>query len=867
MKQVSPCLFFTLNSSGESYRITYISHNVETLTGVSAVEICENFTSFWDLVHDDDKIHFNNEIEISKRTLEPLNDFLRIRIGTEFVYSEVRLSVRENTGDIISWDGIIMDILTQKKFVPELSRHLDFEMLVSSISTEFTGLSTDDIDNGILRALEQIGPFSGSDRSYVCLLKEQDETIDEFFEWSKEGVDPLNDQNTGEYSIKQMAWFAKHIRNLEVVYIPDQAMLPEYALEEKKHLETHKIKSTLIVPMASKGVLFGFLGFEAINEKQRWTMNDQMLLRLCGEVFVHALIRKRSERVIFRTNRLFEEVIKQSPIPIGVVDPDGNIMIFNRACAEQLGIDFETYTNQDLNMLTIKKPWKEYDLSGNIIPNSELPISKALEGIQTVNKESLVVRSDGTKRWQIFTGGPIFDQKGELIAAFTIFPDITKLMQVETELRIRVRELIQSKKALSESEAKFRSYIETSPEGIFVTDEQGCYLEVNNALCKMTGYSEIELLNLSVENISYKEDLKEVIDSIRECLEQGHSSVDLRFIAKDGDIRFGSVDSVTISENRVLGFIKDMTENKRMLEKLRQMEKMDAIGQLAGGIAHDFNNQIAVIMGYSEILVSNLKDERLLKYAQNILAGAQRSDDLTSKLLAFSYKGNCEIKPINLHKIIDDVVDILSHSIDKRITIKLNLTDNSSLILGDSTQIQNLLLNLSLNARDSMPGGGELLFDTSTEFLSENYCRSIPYDISPGSFLKIAVSDSGCGIPKENLNKIFEPFYTTKERSKGTGMGLPSVLGTVSNHRGAIEVESIMNEGTTFTIYFPLSEEAEELESFIESNTMTTGEEVVLLVDDDELIRQMGSDFLKGLGYSVHTCNDGREAVGFYKNN
>jgi signal transduction histidine kinase/CheY-like chemotaxis protein len=383
----------------------------------------------------------------------------------------------------------------------------------------------------------------------------------------------------------------------------------------------------------------------------------------------------------------------------------------------------------------------------------------------------------------------------------------------------------------------------------------------------MTGYSKDELMNLFIENIIYSEDRLKVLEDLHQIFETERISDEYRFLTKEGQMRNWSFDIVKLSGTRILGFLKDITERNKMIEQIRQMEKMDAIGQLAGGIAHDFNNQIAVIMGYSEILVASLKDEKLQKYAKNILASSRRSNDLTKKLLAFAHKGLSERKSVNMHDLISEVVDFLNHSFDKRIVINSKLKAEYPYVEGDPNQIQNMLLNLAINARDAMPDGGSLTFESSIEYLSETYCQRIPYEIHKGLFLEIKVSDTGNGIDDANIRRIFEPFFTTKSKGKGTGMGLASVFGAVSNHGGSIEVKSCLGKGSTFCIYFPIGAAMTERENDRKSLDRNKGDNVILLVDDDELIRQMGLDFLSILGYSIITCNNGREAVEYYQEN
>ncbi len=312
---------------------------------------------------------------------------------------------------------------------------------------------------------------------------------------------------------------------------------------------------------------------------------------------------------------------------------------------------------------------------------------------------------------------------------------------------------------------------------------------------------------------------------------------------------------------------RDITEQRVLEDQISQTQKMEAIGQLAGGIAHDFNNQLTGIMGYADLLRENLVHNKdLFRYADMIITATRRSADLTDQLLAFARKGKYLEIPINMHKVISEVVSLLEHSIDKKVQIKQNLYANPPITSGDPTQMQNALLNLAINARDAMPDGGEMIFSTDVIFLDEEYCSANPYEIVPGSYLQVSITDTGTGMDEETQRHIFEPFFTTKETGKGTGMGLAAVYGTVKNHKGAINVYSELEFGTTFKIYLPLLDsssdmdgEAKDREKIIKGNAR------ILVVDDEEMILDLVSDMLESMDYTVVACANGKEAVTRYK--
>ena len=304
-------------------------------------------------------------------------------------------------------------------------------------------------------------------------------------------------------------------------------------------------------------------------------------------------------------------------------------------------------------------------------------------------------------------------------------------------------------------------------------------------------------------------------------------------------------------------------------ERLRHSDKMQAIGELAGGIAHDFNNQLAGIVGYADLLREELKNNLELKnYANNILVSARRASDLISQLLAFARKGKYQSIPVNLHSGIMEVTIMLKHSIDKRINIKNNFNADPPYTLGDPTQIQNALLNLALNARDAMPAGGELLFNTELVKLDEKYCELDEFGIEPGDYIQISISDTGIGMEQKVQKRMFEPFFTTKGPDKGTGMGLAAVYGTIKNHKGTIKVYSEINKGTVIHIFFPLNREDIVIgkDEEIEKLPVPLSRHIIL-VDDEDTVCEMAGEMLRKLGYRITICNNGKEAVEFYKKN
>ncbi|MFZ2657543.1 MAG: response regulator [Victivallales bacterium] len=307
-------------------------------------------------------------------------------------------------------------------------------------------------------------------------------------------------------------------------------------------------------------------------------------------------------------------------------------------------------------------------------------------------------------------------------------------------------------------------------------------------------------------------------------------------------------------------------EREKAESQIRQSQKMETIGQLAGGIAHDFNNQLMGIMGCAEFLYSQLDDADLKGEVENILQASRRASDLTSKLLAFSRKGKYLVIPVDIHKLIGEIIAILEHSIDKRIEIRRGLKADPAVVKGDPTQLQNALLNLAINARDALPSGGEISFTTEIVRSEDVPCgegKGLP---TGGRYLEICVCDDGIGMDDETVQRMFEPFFTTKPMGKGTGMGLAAVYGTVKSHNGFISASSCLGEGTVCRLFLPILEEKECSENAAGTAPVPVSTKSrILLSDDDEVVRNIVSSSLRSLGHDVITCKDGMEAVEYYQ--
>ncbi len=319
---------------------------------------------------------------------------------------------------------------------------------------------------------------------------------------------------------------------------------------------------------------------------------------------------------------------------------------------------------------------------------------------------------------------------------------------------------------------------------------------------------------------------------------------------------------VPFLEKGAVIIIDDVTDRVEMEMRLRQSQKMDAVGQLAGGIAHDFNNMLSGILGSAELLRLRAgdKDTKLL---DTIVKASNRAGELIQKLLAFARKENIDFSPIDCHSVIEDAVKILQHTIDKRIVIENNLNAKNSIVDGDWSLLENVILNIGINGGHAMKDGGTLYITTSNIFVNKASASDIP-ELIAGEYLQLIIKDTGFGIEQDTLKHIFEPFFTTKKQNEGTGLGLAAAYGAITQHKGTILVDSEIGRGTSFTILLPLSLETQEIKSYLPKEIIQ-GEGRILLIDDEQIVRDTTRLALEDFGYTVIMAKNGLEGIEIFK--
>ena len=465
-------------------------------------------------------------------------------------------------------------------------------------------------------------------------------------------------------------------------------------------------------------------------------------------------------------------------------------------------------------------------------------------------------------RYLAIRGVQLFDDKGNFQQWIGTFNDITDRKSAEEALR--------------KNEAQLQLVADSVPVVIAYLDKESRFLFANKACLNWFGLADKEIVGRHVADIVGRDIYKELLSEIESVLKG--AEVRLERAALIDRTRYvqltykPDLDSLGNTLGYFL-FIIDLTESRqaeerlrKSQEQLRQAQKLESIGRLAGGIAHDFNNMLTAINGYSELALSQLSDgDPLKRNIEEIKKAGERSANLTRQLLAFSRQQLINVSLINLNQAIIDSTVMIQRVIGEDIQIETDLYERLWTLKGDKNLLTQILLNLVVNARDAMPRGGIITISTQNVILDDD-SMMLRFGADVGPFVKLSVSDTGIGMDDETKKQIFEPFFTTKETGKGTGLGLSMVYGIVKQLDGYVWVESEPNGGTTFDLYFPRAEDTDEVTSVEIHNTNPKhGTETVLLVEDEDIVRELSSEVLRSCGYKVIEASSGKEALRSYK--
>jgi two-component system cell cycle sensor histidine kinase/response regulator CckA len=549
--------------------------------------------------------------------------------------------------------------------------------------------------------------------------------------------------------------------------------------------------------------------------------------------------RRRVEEALRTSERKHRELADTLPETVFECDADGNILYLNATGLRDFGRTSADLA-RGLNIRDLINP----DLRGHVA----VEIERAMRG-DAYEQEWLVHRRDG--------------------GVFPVFVQAIPVLQEGRPIGLRGIAINMAARKQAEMErARLHTAIEQAAESVMITDDRGSILYVNPAFERITGYAKEEVLGQNPRLLSSGKQDKGYYRHMWELLQQGHvwggRLVDRR---KDGTCFEwdSTISPVRDSDGAIVNFVavsRDVTREVQLEEQLRQSHKMEAIGRLAGGVAHDFNNLLTVIIGNIELILPDLaNDDPKRQSVTEIHEAALRAAELIAQLLAFGRRQVLHPKLIDLNAVVQRMETMFRRLLGENIVLQVRPEAALARIRADPTQMEQVLMNLTLNARDAMPGGGLLTIATGNASVDAEQAQRLG-EIRPGLYVVLEISDTGTGMDAETLQHLFEPFFTTKDRGKGTGLGLATVYGIVKQSGGHVSVYSEPRRGSTFRVYLPLvGESGGQPAPEPQATGLVTGKETILVVEDEDLVRKLACSMLEKHGYKVLIARNGDEAV------
>ncbi|MBE7537391.1 MAG: PAS domain S-box protein [Opitutaceae bacterium] len=524
--------------------------------------------------------------------------------------------------------------------------------------------------------------------------------------------------------------------------------------------------------------------------------------------------------------------------------PDGRVVAVNQAFARKFGVPVQNWCGSDPSVLIHSDDLKSWKHCTQRLAHAPFRCSH----------EDRWLTAQGW-RWIAWEENAVRDEEGLIVAFRAIGRDVTKRRLSEEHFH------------------KLANAVEQSPLAVVITTPEGLVQYVNPRYTQITGYTleeifekDIQVLRTGFSNDSDYERFFATVSAGREW--RGELCTPCKNDRKVWEfVQVSPIRNHSDEITHLLCLREDITERKKLEDQLRQAQKMESLGTLAGGIAHDFNNMLAIISGFTEIAMArSAGNEDQQRFLKEIYNASQRAVGLVRQILTFSRKAEVSYRPVSVNRLIRDLGGMFAETFPRTIAFELQLADGLPLIAADQNQLQQVVMNLCVNARDAMPDGGRITVST---------CKVSGLSISRlnadarHEYVCIRVTDTGCGIPQQVRERIFEPFFTTKQEAGGTGLGLSVVYGVISNHKGFIDLESTPGQGSTFLVYLPI--ELADSQGLIDENGAATeipvGTETVLVVEDESSLRTLLRVVLEMRGYKVRTVSDGGEALEFLLGN
>lgn len=625
----------------------------------------------------------------------------------------------------------------------------------------------------------------------------------------------------------------------------EELVLSESSDYDRWHEITYaemKAHGHVVLPLKARNKLLGVLCLY-LPDGKKLSDREVKLYRSIADILAVSIQNALNHKQV----AMLAQSLDSSRDLIVITDVEGMVLHVNPRVDAYLGYTLEELTGRHISLMRSPKVavlWEE--------------IQRATLNDGGWSGESINIRKDGGEYPVFLSLSPVKYEHNDVIAMIGIIRDISDQKRAEDVLR--------------QSEQRYRLLFDLLPYGGEVLDKEGHIIDCSLSNLRLLGYERDELIGKNIAELLTPQSVTVLREKFPQLMQGTTVQAEVRMVRKDGRVIdvARAAQPIFSADGNIIGALAlsvDITdkkaaeeENRRLQAQFLQSQKMETVGRLAGGVAHDFNNLLTVIIGYSDIMMRTLPIESPLRERLVVICDAgQKAAALTRQLLAFSRKQTLELKVVSLNDIIENTVKMLARMIGEDFSLEPTLKA-TWFILADSGQIEQILMNLAVNARDAMPCGGMLTLGTEDIHISEEYARGYA-DMKPGDYVILSVTDTGTGMSKEVQARIFEPFFTTKELGKGTGLGLATVFGIVKQHGGHILVDSELDRGTTFKIYLPAVSSGIPKTLEREDVAPTRGNETIMVVDDEQSVRTFIKDALLQLGYRVIASSCGEEAL------